>query len=47
MSKDDESAARTRQQVDKAVRWLEKRYFTQEVRAKKRLKANKNDMDSH
>lgn len=30
MSKDDESAARTRQQVDKAVRWLEKCYFTEE-----------------
>ena len=28
MSKDDESAARTRQQVDNAIRWLETRYFT-------------------
>jgi hypothetical protein len=37
MSKDDESAARTRQQVDKAVRWLEKRYFTEDARTKKRL----------
>jgi predicted transcriptional regulator len=28
MSKDDESAARTRQQVDNAICWLETRYFT-------------------
>jgi hypothetical protein len=34
----DGSAAKTRRQVDEAVRWLEKRYFTEEVRAKKRLK---------
>jgi len=47
MSKDDESAARTRRQVDNAVSWLEKCYFTEEVRAKKQLKANNNDMDSH
>jgi hypothetical protein len=38
MSKDDESvAAKTRRQVDNAVCWLQKRYFTEEVRAKKRL----------
>ena len=35
MSKDDELAAKTRRQVDNAVSWLEKRYFTEEVRAKK------------
>jgi hypothetical protein len=34
MSKDDELAAKTRRQVDNAVSWLEKRYFTDEVRAK-------------
>jgi hypothetical protein len=28
MSKDDELAAKTRRQVDNAVSWLEKRYFT-------------------
>ena len=38
MSKDDELAAKTRRQVDNAVSWLEKRYFTEEVRAKKELK---------
>jgi hypothetical protein len=40
-----------RRQVDNAVSWLEKRYFTEEVRAKKELnesaghlaKANRND----
>ena len=55
MSKNDESvAAKTRRQVENAVSWLEKRYFTEEVRAKKRLnksaahlvKANKNDKNS-
>jgi hypothetical protein len=35
MSKDDELAAKTRQQVDNAVSWFEKRYFTDE--AKKQL----------
>ena len=29
--------AKTRRQVDNAVCWLQKRYFTEEVRAKKRL----------
>jgi hypothetical protein len=34
MSKDDELlAAKIRRQVDNAVSWLEKRYFTEEVRA--------------
>jgi len=33
----DGSAAKTRQQVDEAVRWLEKRYFTEDARTKKRL----------
>jgi hypothetical protein len=33
ISKDDELAAKKRQQVDNAVSWLEKRYFTDEVRA--------------
>ena len=37
MSKDDELAAKTRRQVDNAVLWLEKRYFAEEVRAKKEL----------
>ncbi len=38
MSKNDELlAAKTRRQVDNAVSWLEKRYFTKEVRAKKEL----------
>jgi hypothetical protein len=37
MSKDDELAAKTRRQVDNAVLWLEKRYFTDEVRAKEQL----------
>jgi hypothetical protein len=54
MSKDDELAAKTRRQVDYAVSWLEKRYFTEEVRAKKELnestvhlaKANKSDKNS-
>jgi hypothetical protein len=54
MSKDDELAAKTRRQVDNAVSWLEKRYFTAEVRAKKQLnesaahlaKANKSDKNS-
>lgn len=55
MSKDDELlAAKTRRQVDNAVSWLEKRYFTVEVRAKKQLnktaahlaKANKSDKNS-
>jgi hypothetical protein len=47
-------AAKTRRQVDNAVCWLENRYFTEEVRAKKQLnesaaylvKANKNDKNS-
>jgi hypothetical protein len=47
VTKDDEL-------VDNAVSWLEKRYFTEEVRAKKELnesavhlaKANKSDMNS-
>lgn len=51
ISKDDELAAKTRRQVDNAVSWLEKRYFIEEVRAKKQLnesathvvKANRND----
>jgi hypothetical protein len=30
MSKEDELAAKTRQQVDNAICWLEKRYFTEE-----------------
>jgi len=38
MSKDDELAAKTMRQVDNAVSWIEKRYFTDEVRAKKQLK---------
>ena len=54
MSKDDELAAKTRRQVDNAVCWLQKRYFTEEVGANKRLtesaahlvKANKNDKKS-
>ena len=55
MSKDDGLlAAKTRQQVDNAVCWLQKRYFTEEVRAKKQLnesaaqlvKANKIDKNS-
>jgi hypothetical protein len=37
MSKDDELAAKTRRQVDNAVSWLEKSYFTDEVRTKKQL----------
>ena len=37
ISKDDELAAKTKRQVDNAVSWLEKRYFTEEVRAKKQL----------
>ena len=37
MSKDDELAAKIRQQVDNAVSWIEKRYFTDGVRAKKQL----------
>jgi hypothetical protein len=38
MPKDDGLlAAKTRQQVDNAVCWLQKRYFTEEVRAKKQL----------
>ncbi|MGC2570935.1 MAG: hypothetical protein WA364_05435 [Candidatus Nitrosopolaris sp.] len=48
---EDELAAKTKRQVDNAVSWLEKRYFTDEVRAKKQLsesvthvvKANRND----
>ena len=52
MSKDDGIvAAKTRRQVDNAVSWLEKRYFTEEVRSKKHpnesaahvVKANIND----
>ncbi len=51
MSKDELLAAKTMQQVDNAVSWLEKRYFIEEVRAKKQLnesaahvvKANRND----
>jgi hypothetical protein len=55
MSKDDGLvAAKTRRQVDNAVSWLEKRYFTEEVRAKKQLnesaahlaEANKSDKNS-
>ncbi|MGA8082355.1 MAG: hypothetical protein WB988_10865 [Candidatus Nitrosopolaris sp.] len=55
MSKDDGIvAAKTRRQVDNAVSWLEKRYFTEEVRAKKELNesaghlanANKSDKNS-
>jgi hypothetical protein len=55
MSKDDGSVAeKTRRQVDNAVCWLQKHYFTEEVGAKKRLnesaahlvKANKNDKNS-
>jgi len=55
MSKDDELiAAKSRRQVDNAVCWLQKRYFTEEVRAKKRLdesaahliKANKKEKNS-
>jgi len=55
MSKNDDSvAAKTKRQVDNAVCWFEKRYFTEEVRAKKRfnnsaahlVKANKNDKNS-
>ena len=30
-------AEKTRRQVDNAVRWLQKRYFIEEVEAKKRL----------
>ena len=37
MSKEDELAAKTRQQVDNAICWLEKRYFTEDARTKKRL----------
>jgi hypothetical protein len=52
MSKDDELAAKTRRQVDNAVSWLEKRYFAEEVSAKKQLnesaaaKASKSDKNS-
>ena len=55
MSKDDELiAAKSRRQVDNAVCWLQKRYFTEAVGAKKRLnksaaqlaKANKNHKNS-
>ncbi len=55
MSKDEGSiAAKTRRQVDNAVCWFQKRYFTEGVGAKKRLnksaaqlaKANKNDKNS-
>jgi hypothetical protein len=54
MSKDDDSvAAKTRRQVDNAVSWFEKRYFIEEVRAKKRLnesahlvETNKNNKNS-
>jgi len=55
MSKDEGSiAAKTRRQVDNAVCWLQKRYFTEAVGAKKRLnksaaqlaKANKNEKNS-
>ena len=55
MSKDEGSiAAKATQQVDNAVYWLQKRYFTEAVGAKKRLnksaaqlaKANKNDKNS-
>ena len=36
MSKDDGSdAAKTRRQVDNAVCWLQKRYFTEEVKAER------------
>ena len=54
MSKDDGSdAAKTRRQVDNAVCWLQKRYFTEEVIAKRfnesaapLFKVNKNDRNS-
>ena len=55
MSKDEGSiAAKTRRQVDNAVCWLQKRYFTEGIEAKNRLnksaaylaKANKNDKKS-
>jgi phage host-nuclease inhibitor protein Gam len=54
MSKDEGSiAAKATQQVDNAVYWLQKRYFAEGVRVKKRVnksaqlaKANKNDKNS-
>jgi hypothetical protein len=54
VSKDDGSdAAKTRRQVDNAVCWLQKRYFTEEVIAKRfnesaapLFKVNKNDTNS-
>ncbi|MRN68874.1 MAG: hypothetical protein FIO04_04150 [Nitrosopumilales archaeon] len=54
MSKDDGSdAAKTRRQVDNAVCWLQKRYFTEEVKAERfnesaahLFKVNKNDRNS-
>ena len=54
MSKDDGSdAAKTRRQVDNAVCWLQKRYITEEVIAKRfnesaapLFKVNKNDRNS-
>jgi hypothetical protein len=54
VSKDDGSdAAKTRRQVDNAVCWLQKRYFTEEVKAERfnesaahLFKVNKNDRNS-
>jgi hypothetical protein len=54
MLKDDVSdAAKTKRQVDNAVCWLQKRYFTEEVIAKRfnesaahLFKVNKNDRNS-
>jgi hypothetical protein len=54
VSKDDGSdAAKTRRQVDNAVCWLQKRYFTEEVIAKRfnesvahLFKVKKNDRNS-
>jgi hypothetical protein len=37
MSTEDRLAAKTRQQVDNAICWLEKRYFTEDARTKNRL----------
>ena len=45
MSKDDGLvAAKTRRQVDNAVCWLQKRYFTEEVRVKKQLNESAADL---
>jgi hypothetical protein len=49
MSKDDELAAKTRRQVDNAVSWIEKRYFTAKESAQRirgLVKANKSDKNS-